>query len=123
VLTGVEVEGSAIPEAVPVEGVVPGTEAVTEAATEPAEMEAPGVTEEGHDDALPMVNLEVVVRSPEIQDAEPIRLTPMSEATMTNRDGLELLADDLISPAAVARNLESMRHAEQWMKVHDCILE
>jgi hypothetical protein len=123
VLTGVEVEGSAIPEAVPVEGVVPGTEAVTEAATEPAEMEAPEVTEEGHDDALPMVNLEVVVRSPEIQDAEPIRLTPMSEATMTNRDGLELLADDLISPAAVARNLESMWRAEQWMKVHDCILE
>jgi hypothetical protein len=108
---------------VPVEGVVPGTEAVTEAATEPAEMEAPGVTEEGHDDALPMVNLEVVVRSPEIQDSEPIRLTPMSEATMTNRDGLELLADDLISPAAVARNLESMWRAEQWMKVHDCILE
>jgi uncharacterized membrane protein len=41
----------------------------------------------------------------------------MSEATMTSRDGLELLADDLISPAAVARNLESMRRAEQWMKV------
>jgi hypothetical protein len=47
----------------------------------------------------------------------------MSEATTTSRDGLELLEDDLISPAAVARNLESLRHAEKWMKVHDCTLE
>jgi hypothetical protein len=118
-----EEEGSAIPEVVPVEGVVPETEVATEAATEPAEMAAPGVTEEGHGDALLEVNLEVVVRSPEIQDAEPIRSAPMSEATTTSRDGLELLADDLISPAAVARNLESMRRAEQWMNVHDCTLE
>jgi hypothetical protein len=108
---------------VPVEGVVPEAEVATEAATEPAEMEVPGVTEEGHDDALLEVNLEVVVRSPEIQDAEPIRSALMSEATTTSRDGLELLADDLISPAAVARNLESMRRAEQWMKVRDCTLE
>jgi hypothetical protein len=108
---------------VPVEGVVPEAEVATEAATEPAEMEVPGVTEEGHDDALLEVNLEVVVRSPEIQDAEPIRSALMSEATTTSRDGLELLADDLISPAAVARNLESMRRVEQWMKVRDCTLE
>jgi hypothetical protein len=33
----------------------------------------------------------------------------MSEITSAGRDGLELLADDLINPAAVARNLESMR--------------
>jgi hypothetical protein len=46
----------------------------------------------------------------------------MSEATMTSRGGLELLADDLISPAAVARNMESMRRAEQWMKVRGCTL-
>jgi hypothetical protein len=63
--------------------------------------------------------MDVVVRSPEIQDAEPIRLAPMSEAATTSRDGLELLADDLINPATVARNLESMRWAEQWMTVHD----
>jgi hypothetical protein len=81
------------------------------------------VTEEMRGDALPEVNLEVVVRSPEIQDAEPIRLAPMSEATTTSRDGLELLADDLISPAAVARNLESMWRAEQWMKVRIGTLE
>jgi hypothetical protein len=123
VLTGVEVEGSAIPEAVPVEGVVPEAEVATEAATELAEVAAPGVAEEERDNALPEVNLEVVGRSPEIQDAEPIRSAPMSEATTTSRGGLELLADDLISPTAVARNLESMRRAEQWMKVRDCTLE
>jgi hypothetical protein len=123
VLTGTKVEGSTIPEAVPVEGVVLETEVATGAATEPAEIAAPGVTEEVHDDALSEMNLEVVVHSPEIQDAEPIRSAPMFEATTTSRDGLELLADDLISPAAVARNLESMRQSEQWMKVCDCTLE
>jgi uncharacterized membrane protein len=123
VLIGAEVEGSAIPEAVPVEGVVPEAEVATEAATEPAEMTGPGMTEEGNGDALPEVNLEVVVRSPEIQDAEPILSAPMSEATATSRGGLELLADDLVSPAAVARNMESMRRAEQWMKVRGSTLE
>jgi hypothetical protein len=81
------------------------------------------VTEEELDDALPEVNLEVVVCSPEIQDTKPICSAPMSGGTTTSRDGLELLADDLISPAAVARNLESMQRAEQWMKVRDCTLE
>jgi uncharacterized membrane protein len=47
----------------------------------------------------------------------------MSEATATSRDGLELLADDLIDSATVARNLELMRRAEQWMKVRDSTLE
>jgi hypothetical protein len=122
VLTGAEIDGSAIPEAVPVEGVVPETEVATEAATEPAEIAAPGVAEEMCGDALPEVSLEVVVRSPEIQDAESIRSAPMSEATTTSQDGLELLADDLISPAVVARNLESMWRVEQWM-VRDCTLE
>jgi hypothetical protein len=117
VLTGAEVEGSSIPEAVPVEGVVPESEVATGAATEPVEIAAPRMAEEVHGDALPEVSLEVVVCSPEIQDAEPIRLAPMSEATTTSRDGLELLADDLISPAVVAHNLESMRRAKQWMKV------
>jgi hypothetical protein len=70
------------------------------------------MTEEAHDDALPETSLDVVVRSPEIQDAEPIRSALMSEATSTSRDGLELLADELINLATVARNLESMRRAE-----------
>jgi hypothetical protein len=47
----------------------------------------------------------------------------MSEAAAASRDGLELLADDLINPATVARNLELMRWTKQWMKVHDDTLE
>jgi hypothetical protein len=75
------------------------------------------VAKEVRDDVLPESSLEVVVRSPEIQDAEPIRLAPMSEDVATSRGGLELLADDLVDPTTVARNLEAMRRAEQWMKV------
>jgi hypothetical protein len=75
------------------------------------------VAEEERDEVLPESSLEVVIRSPEIQDAEPIRSAPMSEAATTSRGGIELLADDLVDPAVVARNLEAMRRAEQWMKV------
>jgi hypothetical protein len=123
VLTGAEVEGNTIPEAVPVEGVVPKAEVATGAATEPAETATPGVAEEVRSDALSEASLEVVVHSPEIQDAEPIRSVPMSKVAATSRDGLELLADDLISPAMIARNLESMRRAEQWMKLRISTLE
>jgi hypothetical protein len=68
------------------------------------------------DDMLPEPALEVVVRSPEIQDAEPIHSVPMTEAT-TSSGGIELLADDLVDPAMVARHLEAVRQAEQWTKV------
>jgi uncharacterized membrane protein len=102
---------------------VPETEVATGAATEPPEIAAPGVAEEVHDEALPETSMNIVVLSPEIQDAEPIRSAPMSESATTSRSGLDLLADDLIDPATVARNLESMRRAEQWMKVRDCTLE
>jgi hypothetical protein len=61
--------------------------------------------------------LEVVVRSPEIQDAEPIRSAPMTEAATSSRGGVELLADDLVDPATVARHLEAVLQAEQWMNV------
>jgi uncharacterized membrane protein len=40
----------------------------------------------------------------------------MSGAAMSSRDGIELLADDLVDPAMVARHLEAVRQAEQWMK-------
>jgi hypothetical protein len=123
VLTGAEVEVSTIPEVVPVEGVVPETEVATGAATEPTETTASGVAEEVCEDALPKASLEVVVRSSKIQYAEPIRSAPMSEAATSIRDGLELLADDLINPAAIARNLKSMHRAEQWMKVCISTLE
>jgi hypothetical protein len=65
----------------------------------------------------PEVALEVDIRSPEIQNAEPIRSAPMTEATASSRGGIELLADDLIEPAIVAKHLEAIRQAEQWMKV------
>jgi uncharacterized membrane protein len=71
----------------------------------------------GGDDALPEPAPEVVVRSPEIQDAEPIHSAPMTEAATSSRGGIELLADDLVDPATVARHLEAVRQAEQWMKV------
>jgi hypothetical protein len=119
-LTGAEVEGSTILEAVPVEGIVPEAEVAAGAASEPTEIAsgvAPGVAEEVRDDILSESSLEVVVRSPEIQDAEPICSALMSEAAATIRGGLVLLADDLVDPATVARNLEAMRRAEQWMKV------
>jgi hypothetical protein len=122
-MIGAEVDGSTIPEVVPV---VPEPEVATGATSGPTEIAdgvAPGVAEEVRDDVLPGSNLEVVVRSPEIQDAEPIRSAPMSKAAVTSRGGLELLADDLVDQATVACNLEAMQRAEQWMKVHDCTLE
>jgi hypothetical protein len=70
----------------------------------------------------PQVALEVAIRSPEIQDAEPIRSAPMTEAAASSRGGIELLADDLIEPATVAKHLEAIRQAEQWMKVSSRIL-
>jgi hypothetical protein len=119
-LTGVEAEGSTIPEAIPVEGVVPETQEAAGAAPEPAEVArggAPAMAEEEGDDILPKSNLEVVVHLPEIHYAEPIRSAPMSGTATTSRGGIELMADDLVDPAAVARHLEAMHRAEQWMKV------
>jgi hypothetical protein len=109
-MTETQVEGTTIPEAVPVEGVVPEADVLEGATTEPEGSMAPEITKEVHDDMLP--DSSIVVRSPEIQDAEPIRSTPMSETEATSHGGLELLADDLINPTMVARNLESMRRAE-----------
>jgi hypothetical protein len=119
-LTRTEAEGSTIPEAVPVEGVVPEIQEAAGAAPEPAEVAsggAPTMAEEKRDEVLLDPNLEVVIHSPKIHDAEPICSAPMSGATTTSRGGIELLADDLVDPAAVARHLEAMRQAEQWMKV------
>jgi hypothetical protein len=75
------------------------------------------MAEEKRDEVLPGSSLEVVVCSPEIQDAEPIRSAPMSGTATSSRGGIELLADDLVDLVAVARNLEVMRRAEQLMKV------
>jgi hypothetical protein len=79
--------------------------------------EAATATEGEEDTTPPEPALEVVVRSLEIQDAEPIRSAPMTEAATSSHGGVELLADDLVDPATVARHLEAVRQAEQWMKV------
>jgi hypothetical protein len=117
--TGAEAERSDIPSAVPVEDVAPETQEAAVEASEPMKVAAgeAAATAGGEDAALPEPALEVVVRSPEIQDAEPIRLAPMTEAATSSRGGIELLADDLVDPATVARHLEAVRQAEQWMKV------
>jgi hypothetical protein len=119
-LTGAEAEGSTITEAVPVEGQAPETQGAAGGAPELMEVasgEAPVMAGEERDDVLPESTLEVVVHSLEIQDAETIRSAPMSGAATSSRGGVELLADNLVDPAAVARHMEAMRQAEQWMKV------
>jgi hypothetical protein len=115
-----EAEGSDIPSAVPVEDVTPETQEAAGRAPEPMEVavgEAAATAGGEGGDAQPEPALEVVVRSLEIQDAEPVRSAPMSGATTSSRGGIELLADDLVDPATVARHLEAVRQAEQWMKV------
>jgi hypothetical protein len=111
-LTGAEAEGSDIPSAVPVEGVTPETQEAAGRAPEPMEVavgEAAATAGGEGGDAQTEPALNVVVRSPEIQDAEPIRSALMSGATTSNRGGIELLADDLVNPATVARHLEAVR--------------
>jgi hypothetical protein len=117
--TGAVAEGRDIPSAVPVEDVAPETQEAAVEASKPMEVAAGEVaaTTGGGEDTPPEPALEVVVRSPEIQDAEPIRSTPMTEAATSSRGGIELLADDLVDPATVARHLEAVRQAEQWIKV------
>jgi hypothetical protein len=119
-LTGAEAEGSDIPAAVPMENLTPETQEAAEGAPEQMEVaagEASATT--GAEEATTLLEpaLEVVVRSPEIQDAEPIRSASMTEAATSSRGGIELLADDLVDPATVARHLEAVRQAKQWMKV------
>jgi hypothetical protein len=118
-LTGAEAERNDIPSAVPVEDVAPDTQEAAAEAPELMEVAAgvAAATTGEQDTALPKPALEVVVRSPEIQDAEPIRSAPMTEAATSSRGGIELLADDLVDLATVARHLEVVRQAEQWMKV------
>jgi hypothetical protein len=120
-LTGAEAEGSNIPAAVPMENLTPETREAARGAPELMEEaagEAAATTGGGEKaTAQPECDLEVVVRSPEIQDAEPIRSAPMTEAATSSHGGIELLADDLVDPATLARHLEAVRQAKQWMKV------
>jgi hypothetical protein len=69
-------------------------------------------------DPLPEASTDVVVREPIIEESALIRLSPMPEAASSRHGGLELLDDNLIHPAVVARSMESWRRTEQWIKVH-----
>jgi hypothetical protein len=118
-LIGAEAERNDIPLVVPIEDVAPDTQEAAAEAPELMEVAArvSAATTGEEDTALPEPALEVVVRSPEIQDVEPIRSAPMTAAATSSRGGIELLADDLVDLATVARHLEAVRQAEQWMKV------
>jgi hypothetical protein len=65
-MTGAQVEGTAIPEAVVIEGVVPEAEVLDGAASGPKVPIAPETTEEVRDDTLPESSMDAAVRSPEI---------------------------------------------------------
>jgi hypothetical protein len=80
-LTSAEAERSDIPAAVPTENLTPETQGAAGGAPKPMEVaagEAAATTGGEEATMLPKLALEVVVRSPEIQDAEPIRSAPMT---------------------------------------------
>jgi hypothetical protein len=113
--TGAEAERNDISSTVPMEDVAPETQETAVEASEPMEVaagEAAAATGGEGAATLPEPALEVVVRSPEIQDSEPIRSAPMIEAATSSRGEIELLADDLVDPATVARHMEAVRQAE-----------
>jgi hypothetical protein len=119
-LTGAEAGWREIPAAVPMENLTPEVHEATGGASELMEVavgEAATATGEEEATAQPEPALEVVVHSPEIQDTEPIHSTLMIEAATSSCGGVELLVDDLVDPSTVARHLEAVRQAEQWMKV------
>jgi hypothetical protein len=102
------------------ENLAPEVQEAAGGALELMEVAAGGAaaTTEGEETTTqPEPALDVVLRSPEIQDAEPIQSAPMTEAATSSHGGVELLADDLVDPATVARHLEAVHQAEQWMKV------
>jgi hypothetical protein len=91
-LTGAEAEGSDIPAVVPMDNLTPESQEAAGGA--PELMEVAAATTGGEEaTTLPEPALEVVVRSPEIQDTEPIRSAPMTEAATSSRGGIELLAE------------------------------
>jgi hypothetical protein len=97
------------------ENLTPEVQGATGGAPELMEVaagEAAVATEGEEATAQPEPALEVVVRSPEIQDAEPIQSAPMTETTTSSHGGVELLADDLVDLATVAWHLEAVRQAE-----------
>jgi hypothetical protein len=119
-LTGAEVEWSDIPAVVPMQNLTPQVQEAARGAPELMEVaagEAAVATGGEEATAQPEPALEVVDRSPKIQDAEPIRSALMTEDATSSHGRVELLADDLVDPVTVAKHLEAVCQAEQWMKV------
>jgi hypothetical protein len=119
-LPGAEAERSDIPAGVPMQKSTPGVPEAAGGAPEPMEevVEEAAVAAGGEEvTTSPEVALEVAIHSPEIRYAEPIRSALMTEAAVSSRGGIELLAYDLVDLATVTRHLEVVRQAEQWMKV------
>jgi uncharacterized membrane protein len=112
-----DAEGGDIPAGVPMQELAPEAPEAAEGATEPVAEIVEKTTGGEAVTTSPEIALEVAIRSPKIQDAEPIRSAPMTEATSSSRGGIELLADDLVEAATVAKHLEAIRQAEQWMRV------
>jgi hypothetical protein len=83
----------------------------------PEAARAPEPMEEVVEEAAVAAGGEGVTTSPEVALEVAIRSAPMTEAVESSRGGIELLADDLVEPATVAKHLEVIRQAEQWMKV------
>jgi hypothetical protein len=86
-LSGVEAEESDILAAVPMEKSTPQAPEAAKGAPEPMqEVAGEAVAATGGEEATvpPEVALEVTIRSPDIQDAEPIRSTPMTEAAASS---------------------------------------
>jgi hypothetical protein len=75
VVTETQVEGTAIPEVVAIEGVVLEANVLGGATSGPEGPIAPEIREEVRENALPESS--IVVRSPEIQDMQPIRSASM----------------------------------------------
>jgi hypothetical protein len=89
--TGAEAERSDISAGVPMQKLTPSVPEAAEGAPEPMEevVDEAAVAARGEGvTTSPEVALEVAICSPEIQDAEPIRSAPMTEAAASSRGGI-----------------------------------
>ena len=129
-MLGAQAKGTSIPEAVAMETVTVESEptgpmagTAEETTPELGTAVAPESGAEVQDDPFHGTSTDVVVRSPIIEEAAPIRSTAMAEEAASSRGGLELLEDNLVDPAVVALNMESWRRTQQWVKVRCEYLE
>jgi hypothetical protein len=101
-------------EATPTEHVV---EPTTSTALRSMTLTAPKPSTEARVDPQPEAGTEVVVREAMIEDAVPLRSTPMPETGTSSHGGLELLDDELIVSAFMSLSIWSWRRMKNWIKV------